>query len=60
MKVEREKLYKLMGEQLKNLYKTGKLGNIRSRFKDDFQRLDELEAELAEREKMASGISLNV
>jgi DNA-binding PadR family transcriptional regulator len=60
LKVERDKLYKLMGEQLRNLHKVRKLGNIRSRFKDDFQRLDELEAELADREKMASGISLNV
>ena len=60
LKVERDKLYKLMGEHLRNLHKVRKLGNIRSRFKDDFQRLDELEAELADREKMASGISLNV
>ena len=60
LKVEREKLYMLMGEQLKNLYKTGKLGNIRSRFKDDFRRLDELEEALTEKEKSASGISLSV
>jgi peptidoglycan hydrolase CwlO-like protein len=60
LKVERDNLYKLMGEQLRNLYKSRKLGNIRSRFKDDFQRLDELESELADREKLASGISLNI
>ena len=59
LKNERTKLYTLMGEQLRNLYLSKKLTNIQKRFKDDFTRLDELEAVIAEKEKLASGIPIS-
>jgi hypothetical protein len=59
LKSERSKLYSLMGEQLRNLYISKKLTGIKSRFKDDFKRLDELEAAIAEKEEKAKGISIS-
>ena len=59
LKNERTKLYTLMGEKLRNLYLSKKLTNIKKRFKDDFTRLDELEAAIAEKEKLASGIPIS-
>jgi hypothetical protein len=56
---ERSKLYSLMGEQLRNLYMSKKLTGIKKRFKDDFERLDELETAIAEKEKSAKGISIS-
>jgi hypothetical protein len=58
LKSERTKLYTLMGEQLRNLHVSKKLTNIQRRFKDDFKRLDELETEIAEIERKASGIPI--
>ncbi len=59
LKSERTKLYTLMGEQLRNLYISKKLTGIKKRFKDDFKRLDELEAAIAEKEQLASGIPIS-
>jgi hypothetical protein len=59
LKSERTKLYTLMGERLRNLYISKKLTAITRRFKEDFKRLDQLEAEIAEKEKQASGISIS-
>jgi hypothetical protein len=59
LKSERTKLYTLMGEQLRNLYISKKLTTIKKRFKEDFKRLDELEAEIAEKENQAAGISIS-
>jgi hypothetical protein len=59
LKEEKQKLYALMGEQLRNLYKTDKLSRIKSRMKSDFIRLDELESLITEKEKLASKISLS-
>ena len=59
LKEEKQKLYALMGEQLRNLYKTGKLSYIKTRMKEDFIRLDELESLIAEKEKLSSRISLS-
>ena len=53
LKAERDKLYTLMGEQLRNLYKSKKLTNMSRRFKEDFKRLDELEKAINEHEKLA-------
>jgi hypothetical protein len=52
LKAERDKLYALMGEQLRNLYKAQKLPNIKKRFKADFARLDELEKAIEEHERL--------
>jgi len=59
LKEEKEKLFSLMGEQLRNLYKTDKLSRIKSRMKADFIRLDKLESLIDEKEKLASRISLS-
>ena len=59
LKNERTKLYTLMGEQLRNLYISNKLTAIKRRFKEDFKKLDELETEIAVKEKQASGISIS-
>jgi len=58
LKEERDNLFALMGEQLRNLYRTDKLSRIKSRMKADFIRLDELEALIKEKEKLISRISL--
>jgi hypothetical protein len=59
LKNERTKLYTLMGEQLRNLYISKKLTKIKTRFQEDFKRLDELEAAISEKEKLSSGISIS-
>lgn len=59
LKEEKTKLYTLMGEQLRNLYKSQKLSNIDKRFKEDFKKIDELEMAISDKEKQASGISLS-
>jgi len=59
LKNERTKLYTLMGEQLRNLHISKKMTNINKRFKEDFKRLDELEADIAEIESRASGIPIS-
>lgn len=59
LKEERAKLFALMGEQLRNLYKTDKLSRIKSRMKADFIRIDKLESLIAEKEKLASRRSLS-
>lgn len=56
---EREKFLLLMGEQLRNLHKSDKVRNIQKKFKYDFQKLDELEAGIAEKEKELSRHSLD-
>lgn len=48
---EREKFLLLMGEQLRNLHKSDKVKNIKTKFKYDFQKLDEIEANISEKEK---------
>lgn len=57
LKAEREKLYKLMGEQLRNLYKSKQLTNIKKRFRADFERLEELEEAIDAHEKHAGKLS---
>jgi hypothetical protein len=52
LKTEREKLYSLMGQHITNLYKENKLTKIKTRFKDDFAKLDELEAAIDEKKKL--------
>ena len=59
LKEEKDKLYTLMGEQLRNLYKIDKLSRIKTRMKDDFLRLDELESLINEKEQRVSDISLS-
>ncbi len=59
LKEERTKLYSLMGEQLRNLYVTKKLSGIKTRMKADFARLDELEASIDEKQKLAAKLSLS-
>ncbi len=59
MQKEREKFLLLMGEQLRNLHKSGKVRNINKKFQYDFQKLDEIEAGIAEKEKEVSKHSLN-
>ena len=57
LKAEREKLFTLMGEQLRNLYKSKKLTDIKKRFKADFEKLEELEKTIDEHEKQAGELS---
>ncbi len=57
LKAERDKLYTLMGEQIRNLYKSKKLTNINRRFKADFKKLDDLEKAINEHEKKAAELS---
>ena len=57
LKEEHESLLKLMGENVWNMYKTDNLKNIKSKFTYDFERLKEVESELAEKEKTSSEIT---
>jgi hypothetical protein len=59
LRAEREKLYSLMGQHITNLYKENKLTKIKTRFKDDFAKLDELEAAIDEKNKLAERLSLS-
>ncbi len=59
LRSERIKLYTLMGEQLRNLFISKKLTKIKTRFADDFQKLQEIETAIAEKEKSASRISIS-
>lgn len=56
---ERTKLYTLMGEQLRNLFVSKKLTKIKTRFADDFKKLQELETAIAEKEERASRMSIS-
>jgi hypothetical protein len=60
LKSEHNKLLKLMGERLRNLHKANMLRDIHSKFSYDFQKLDELEENLARKEKEAEGFSLDI
>jgi hypothetical protein len=59
LKLEKEKLYSLMGQHLSNLYKEKKLTKIATRFRDDFKKLNELESAIEEKVNEAAGISLS-
>jgi len=58
LKAERDKTYSLMGKHLSNLYKSKKLSNIRTKFKYDFAKLNEIESAIDEKEKQAAKLSL--
>jgi uncharacterized coiled-coil protein SlyX len=60
LKKEREILLQLMGEKLKNLSHAGQLTNVKSKFRYDLKKLDELEAAIAEKEKDAEALSLDI
>ena len=51
LKGERDKLYALMGEQLRNLYRSNQLSSLKKRFRADFEKLDELEHAIEEHEQ---------
>ena len=46
-----------MGENLWNMHKANTVTGIKSKFKYDFDKLAELESEIAEKEKTASEIT---
>ncbi|MCK5512303.1 MAG: hypothetical protein KAI96_05815 [Thermodesulfovibrionia bacterium] len=60
LKKQRENLLLLMGEQLRNLYKSHQLTHIQTKFTYDFKKLDELEATIAEKEKGIKKTSSNL
>jgi hypothetical protein len=53
MKEERDNLYSLIGQQLRNMYKSNRLSYVKKKFKTEFDRLDELDREIGEHEKHA-------
>ncbi len=57
---EREKFLLLMGEQLRNLYKSNKLRNIREKLKYDFRKIDEIEEAIAEKEREAARLAADM
>ncbi len=59
LRSERTKLYTLMGEQLRNLFISKKLTKIKTRFAGDFEKLQELEAAIVEKEQKAARISIS-
>jgi hypothetical protein len=60
MKKDRDNLLMLMGEKLKNMYHAGRLSNVRSKFQYDFNKLEELEAQIIKKEKEAKGRSMDI
>lgn len=60
LKKERDSILMVMGQRLKNMYHARKLANIRSKFKSDMSRLDEIEADIAGKEKEAKKLSLHI
>ncbi|GEM_PF-4531864 len=57
---EREKFLLLMGEQLRNLYKSNRLRNIKEKLKYDFQKVDEIEEAIAEKEREAARLAADM
>lgn len=57
-KTERDRLYCVMGKRLNTLNKTKNLSNIKSKFKDDFAKLNELDSAIKKNKKQAGRISL--
>ena len=57
---EHENLLKLMGDNLWNMHKANKVTNIKSKFKYDFKRLEEVESEIADKEKTASEVTASL
>lgn len=60
LKKERETLLQLMGEKLKNLYHSGQLKNVQSKFSYDLNKLEEIESAIIEKEKDAESLSLDI
>ncbi len=57
---EREKFLILMGEQLRNLHKSDKLRNIKAKLKYDFEKIDEIEKTIAEKEREAARLAADI
>lgn len=57
LKAERDRLYAVMGEQLRNLYRSNQLSGLKRRFKADFKKLDELEQAIKEHERTEGELS---
>lgn len=60
LKKERDSIFMIMGQRLKNMYHARKLSNIRSKFQNDMSRLDQIEADIAGKEKEAEKLSLDI
>jgi hypothetical protein len=60
LKKERDSILMVMGQRLKNMYHARKLTNVRSKFKSDMSRLDEIESDIAGKEKEAKKLSLDI
>ena len=58
LKADREKRYASMGRQLSKLNKAGNLRNIKTKFKNEFAQLDELESDIKTKEKQTAKIAL--
>ena len=56
LREEHEDLLKVMGDNLWNMHKADKVTNIKSKFRYDFKRLEDLESEINKKKKSASEI----
>jgi tRNA U34 5-carboxymethylaminomethyl modifying GTPase MnmE/TrmE len=57
LREEHEDLLKVMGDNLWNMHKADKVTNIKSKFRYDFKRLEDLESEINKKKKSASEIT---
>jgi DNA polymerase II small subunit/DNA polymerase delta subunit B len=60
LKNEHDNLLKVMGENLWNMHKAGTVKNVAKKFRYDFQKLEEIEKKIAEKEEEAAGITLDL
>lgn len=60
LKKERDSIFLVMGQRLTNMYHARKLTNVRSKFQGDVSRLDEIEADIAAKEKESEKLSLDI
>jgi hypothetical protein len=60
LKNEKNNLLALMGQKLRNLHKAKKLSNIQPKFSYDFNKLDELDTLIAEKEREADNLSRDI
>ncbi len=60
LKKERDSIFLIMGQRLRNMYHARKLSNVRAKFKDDMKRLYEIEEAISVKEKEASKLSLDI
>jgi len=58
LKADRDRMYIVMGEKLWELKDSKKLGELKTLFEGDFHKLETLNAEIKEKEKLSSKISL--